>query len=498
MGARDDGSVVESSSGARIGLEVHVQVLSLRTKLFCSCSSDYRGKQPNTNVCPVCMGLPGTLPVLNGRIVEEALKVALALHCRINRVSRFWRKNYFYPDLAKNYQISQYDRAGGVPFAQDCALRIRGGKSVRIRRVHVEEDPARIHYEGSMAQSPYALVDYNRHGIALLEIVTEPDMETPEEARDFLERLSGILEYLGIYRSDVEGAMRCDVNVSVGGGNRVEVKNVSGFSDVERAIRFELTRQGSRRTRRLAVERETRHWDEVRRITVSMRSKEAEEEYRYFPEPDLPPLIVRDEDVEKVRSGLPRLPEDRLREYVEVHGLNQTLAEPLAYSPYLSELFEECVSRGADPRGAAALITVDLLSYANAHGAEPQDVHPDPGLIVELSKLMGGGLSHKDAKDALNYALEKGVGLEEALRALGMRVTLGEDIRAGGPSAEGEGAIRRVVEDVLRRNPRAVEDARRNPRAVDYIVGMVLKELGRGTNAKLVARIVAETLDQDK
>ncbi len=467
---------------AMIGLEVHAQILSLRTKLFCSCSSDYRGKPPNTNVCPVCMGLPGTLPTLNGRAVEEALKVALALHCSVNRVSRFWRKNYFYPDLAKNYQISQYDRAGGVPFAQDCRLRIKGGKVVRIRRIHLEEDPARIYYEGGILQSPYALVDYNRHGVALLEIVTEPDMESPEEARDFLERLAGILEYLGIYRPDVEGAIRCDVNVSVEGGSRVEIKNVSGFSDVERAIRFELTRQLGRRERGLKVERETRHWDEVRRITVSLRSKEAEEEYRYFPEPDLPPIIVREEDVERVRSELPRLPEDRLKYYVEELGLNPTLAEPLAYSPHLSGLFEDCVSRGADPKRAASIIVVDLLSYANSKGVRPHELRVDPEAVVELSRLMEGGLSHKDARDVLSYALEKGVKIEEAARALGVE------------SAKGEETMRRVVEEVIRRNPRAVEDARRNPRAVDYLVGMVLKELGRGANAREVARMVRETL----
>mgnify|MGYP001772649578 CR=1 FL=1 len=476
-----------ASSGARIGLEVHVQVLSLRTKLFCSCSSDYRGKPPNTNVCPVCMGLPGTLPTLNGRVIEEALKVALALRCSVNRVSRFWRKNYFYPDLAKNYQISQYDRAGGVPFAQDCSLRIRGGKVVRIRRIHIEEDPARIYYEGSMARSPYALIDYNRHGIALLEIVTEPDMEAPEEARDFLERLAGILEYLGIYRSDVEGAMRCDVNVSIEGGNRVEIKNVSGFSDVERAIRYELTRQRGLRARGLEVERETRHWDEARRITIGMRSKEMEEEYRYFPEPDLPPIIVSEEDIERARSSLPRLPEDRLGEYVGRLGLSETLAEPIAYSPHLAALFEESVARGAEPKGAAALIAVDLLSYANERGIRPQDLRVDASLLVGLSRMMEEGLSHKDARDVLYYALERGAGLEEALKALGI-----------GGGAGGEEEVRRVVEEVVRRNPRAVEDARRNPRAVDYLIGMALKELGRGANARLVARIVRELLDQDK
>ncbi|MFP3283498.1 MAG: Asp-tRNA(Asn)/Glu-tRNA(Gln) amidotransferase subunit GatB [Nitrososphaeria archaeon] len=475
-----------AGSGVMIGLEVHVQVLSLRTKLFCSCSSDYRGRQPNTNVCPVCMGLPGTLPALNARIVEEALKVALALRCNVNRISRFWRKNYFYPDLAKNYQISQYDRAGGVPFAQDCAIRIRGGKVVRIRRVHIEEDPARIHYEGSMAQSPYSLVDYNRHGIALLEIVTEPDMEAPEEARDLLERLAGILEYLGIYRSDVEGAMRCDVNVSVEGGNRVEVKNVSGFADVERAIRFELTRQRNRRMRRLEVERETRHWDEVRRITVSMRSKEAEEEYRYFPEPDLPPVIVADGDIERVRSGLPRLPEDRLEEYVRM-GLSPTMAEPIAYSPHMSGLFEECVMEGADPRNAATLIAVDMLSYANDRKLEPHEVRVDPALIVRLSGLMKEKhLSHKDAKDVLIYALEGGVTVDAALSALGI----------SGGSDEDE--LRRAVEDVLGRNPKAVEDARRNPKAVDYLVGMVLREVGRGADARLVAKMISESLKRDK
>ena len=465
----------------RIGLEVHVQILSLKTKLFCPCSSDYRGKPPNTNVCPICMGLPGTLPVLNGEAVKEAAKVALALHCRINRISRFYRKNYFYPDLAKNFQISQYDRAGGVPFAQDGYLDLSEGKRVRIRRIHLEEDPARIVYEGGITRSPHALVDYNRHGIALLEIVTEPDIDDPARAREFLEKLAGILEYLGVYKPGVEGSMRCDANISLPGGARVEVKNISGFVDVEKALRFEATRQESRASRGIKVERETRHWDEVRKITVSLRTKEEEEEYRYFPEPDLPPIIVTDDVLKEARSAIPELPEDKRSRYVREYGISGTLAEALAYSPGLASLFEGTVASGALPKSSASIIAVDLISYVNERTVKVEDLQLDPGRIADLAKLMEEGkLNHKDVERCLYYMLDHDVGTGEAMRALGLM---------GGFLLDEE--LERIVDQVMTENPKAVEDARRNPKALNYIVGLVLKRASGRVDARAAARLIA-------
>jgi len=270
------------ASNVKIGLEVHVQLTSLKTKLFCGCSSDYRGKEPNTLVCPVCLGLPGSLPVLNRKAVEYAVMAALALNCKLSNRMLFFRKNYFYPDLPKNFQITQYDRAGGVPLAKDGYLYIEHEgrrKKIRISRVHLEEDPGRLVHLGPIDHSPYTLVDYNRSGIALLEIVTEPDIRSPREARVFLQKLRSILEHLGIFDGSLEGSLRCDANISLAGGTRVEVKNISSFKEVERALSFEITRQKGLLEKGIAVKRETRHWDETRRVTVSLRTKETEQDY---------------------------------------------------------------------------------------------------------------------------------------------------------------------------------------------------------------------------
>ncbi|MCP8305136.1 MAG: Asp-tRNA(Asn)/Glu-tRNA(Gln) amidotransferase subunit GatB, partial [archaeon] len=297
-----------NSEEIKIGLEVHCQLTNLMAKLFCSCSSDYRGKEPNTHICPICMGMPGTLPVLNEKALEDATMVAIALNSNISDRMLFFRKNYFYPDMPKNFQISQYDKAGGVPFSLGGYIQI-DKKKIRIRRIQIEEDPGKLSYEGTIESSPSTLVDYNRAGIALIEIVTEPDIRSPKEARLFLEKLRSILEHLGVSDGSLEGAMRCDANISLKGGRRVEIKNISSFKEVERALNFEITRQKSFIERRIAVGQETRHWDEVRRITVSLRSKEEEQDYRYFPEPDLVPVTISKDHVREVKLKMPELPD---------------------------------------------------------------------------------------------------------------------------------------------------------------------------------------------
>ncbi|MCX6659348.1 MAG: Asp-tRNA(Asn)/Glu-tRNA(Gln) amidotransferase subunit GatB, partial [Candidatus Bathyarchaeota archaeon] len=226
----------------KIGLEVHCQLTHLKTKLFCSCSADYRKSEPNTHLCPVCMGVPGTLPVLNCKAVDDAVLIALAMNTQISHKTLFYRKNYFYPDMPKNFQISQYDRAGGIPIAKSGFIALDQGKTVRISRLQLEEDPGKLSYEGTIETSRSALVDYNRAGVALVEIVTEPDMNSPREARIFLQKLRSNLEHLGVSSGDLEGSMRCDANISIEGGTRVEVKNISSFKEVERALNFEITR----------------------------------------------------------------------------------------------------------------------------------------------------------------------------------------------------------------------------------------------------------------
>ena len=275
-----------------VGLEVHCQ-LDTKSKLFCGCSTDYRSDGPNTHVCPICLGLPGAMPALNRKAIEYAMKVAKALNCEIISEAEFSRKNYFYPDLDKAYQITQYDK----PLALGGYLEIEsdegGEKKVRLTRIHVEEDPGRLVHMGNAERGKYSLVDYNRAGIPLIEIVSEPDMRSPKEARKFLNKLRATLEYLSVFDSEKEGSLRVDANISIKGSERVEVKNITSYKGVEKALTFEMTRQKNLIRRGQKIDRETRHYLEARGVTQSARSKEQEHDYRYFPEPDLRPLRVQ-------------------------------------------------------------------------------------------------------------------------------------------------------------------------------------------------------------
>ncbi|TLN15038.1 Asp-tRNA(Asn)/Glu-tRNA(Gln) amidotransferase subunit GatB, partial [bacterium] len=313
----------------KIGLEVHCQLTNLKSKLFCSCSADYRQSGPNTHICPVCMGVPGTLPIVNRKAVDDAVLIALALNMEISPKTLFYRKNYFYPDMPKNFQISQYDKAGGIPIAKSGSIQLDGGKIVHITRLQLEEDPGKLSYEGTIETSRAALVDYNRAGIALVEIVTEPDMSSPREARIFLQKLRSILEHLSVSSGELEGSMRCDANISIAGGTRVEIKNISSFKEVERALNFEITRQRNLLRKGMRVGREARHWDETRRITISLRVKEEEEDYRYFPEPDLVPVVITPEQIESEKAAMPELPESHKERLMAQYGISQQNAEVL-------------------------------------------------------------------------------------------------------------------------------------------------------------------------
>ncbi|MDD1659134.1 MAG: Asp-tRNA(Asn)/Glu-tRNA(Gln) amidotransferase subunit GatB, partial [Methanomicrobiales archaeon] len=327
-----------------IGLEIHCQ-LTTRTKLFCGCSTDYRNDPPNTHTCPVCLGLPGSLPCLNRRAVEYALRVAKALNCIVLEEAEFARKNYFYPDLPKGFQITMYDR----PLAVDGHLEIEADdgteKRIHITRVHMEEDPGRLVHVGSGDRPRYSLVDYNRSGIPLIEIVTDPDLRSPKEARRFINTLRTTLEYLGVFDGDREGGLRVDANISMEGGARVEVKNISSYKGVEKALTFEITRQRNVIRRGLSVERETRHFLEARGVTTSARSKEEEHDYRYFPEPDLRPLRVREWCDAIV---LPELPAARRVRFAEAFGVSPSHARTLCGDLKLADFFEEVAVCG-DP-----------------------------------------------------------------------------------------------------------------------------------------------------
>ena len=300
-----------------IGLEIHAQITALKSKLFCSCYGNYRDLRPNTNICEICSGLPGTLPIINKKAIEYATMTSVALGCKVPDKIMFYRKNYFYPDLPKNFQITQYNVYGFSSIGADGLFELDDSKKIRITRVQLEEDPGRIAYsEEGMNVRNSALVDYNRAGAALIEIVTEPDFNDPKEVRLFLNKLTLTLEHIGVCDTLLEGAVRCDVNVSMKGGNKVEIKNINSFKEVEKAINYEVTRQTSMYNRNLKIEYETRHWDDRKKITFKARSKEEEHDYRYFPEPDIPVIVLGNNFVSTLKGYMPELPNERFNRYV--------------------------------------------------------------------------------------------------------------------------------------------------------------------------------------
>ncbi len=455
----------------KIGLEVHCQLTALKTKLFCSCSSDYRESEPNEKICPVCFGLPGTLPVLNAKAVEYATMVALALNCKVASRSLFYRKNYFYPDLPKGFQISQYDKAGGVAIASSGSVDVEG-KRVRITRIQLEEDPGKLTYEGTIDKSSHSLVDYNRAGIALVEIVTEPDFEDAREAKMFLEKLRSTIESLGVSNGELDGAMRCDANISLAGGARVEVKNISSFKEVEKALNYEILRQ---RTFSGNATSETRHWDERRSITIALRSKEEEQDYRYFPEPDLGPIVLGASAVAAVRKGMPEVAGAKAARYVKDFGLSPQLARELAARNDLSSFFEECAKLDSAYQEMAGLIVGELEggAVAGERAISPQD------FVALVRKVASNSITRAQAKEALREALRTGKRVGEVVQQKNLSAVVDEK------------AIGAVIEGVLLARPGALDEARNDKKAFSYLVGQVLEDEPRaqpGVVAKLLAQ----------
>jgi aspartyl-tRNA(Asn)/glutamyl-tRNA(Gln) amidotransferase subunit B len=468
-----------------IGLEVHIQ-LSTATKMFCGCAVAF-GAPPNTLVCPVCLGLPGSLPVLNRRAVELGLRTALVLGCRIHDESQFHRKNYYYPDLPKNFQISQYQYADHPPLATDGALTLEAGppRRIGIRRVHLEEDTGKlVHAEGR------SLIDYNRSGVPLMEVVTEPDLRSPEDARAFLAQLRTILQYAGVSSGRLEeGTFRCDANLSLrvpGGppGIRSEIKNMNSLRSVERALHFEEVRQRDLLDRGEPVVQETRHWDEHREITFSSREKEEAQDYRYFPEPDLVPLRVDEAWIARIRADLPELPEARRRRYQEVYGLPEHDARLVTATRPMAEFFEETVRVFPQPKIVSNWLVGDVAAYLNAAGLEIDDVPMRPALLADLLRLIDTGtLSGRSAKDVLEEMLRTGRPPAEIVRERGM-VQISD-----------EGLLRRLVDEVITEHPGPVSDVRAGKeRAMAFLVGQVMKKTQGRANPDMVNRILRERL----
>ncbi|MGC9106327.1 MAG: Asp-tRNA(Asn)/Glu-tRNA(Gln) amidotransferase subunit GatB [Thermoprotei archaeon] len=469
---------------AKIGLEVHVHITSLKSKLFCSCPSDYSGKEPNSVVCPVCLGLPGAIPVPNERAIEEAVKVALALNMQVSDKVVFVRKHYFYPDMAKNYQISQYDGPGSTPIAKNGYVKLRSGKTVRIRRINIEEDPARIVYPtGSLLTSKYVWVDYNRSGIAMLEIVTEPDLEEPKEAREFLEKLRSILEHLGTCDCSIEGSMRVDANVSVEGGERVEIKNIGSIKGVEEALKYEIARHEALIAQAQKVARETRHWDDLRKVTIPSRAKEYEEDYRYFPDPDLPPVSISRDWVSKIASSLPELPDSRIRRFMSQYGLSEYDSTVLVMDKGLADFYESVVKLYNKPKEVANLLINDYMRWINELNIRPSESKAKPEYIADLLRMLDEGIiTIKIVKEILPDVV-KGNDPKKLVEERGLI------------ALKDQNALIEVIKQVFAQEPDAVEKAKRDPKVVNYLVGQVMKRTGKRADPYLVNQLIKKMLE---
>jgi len=475
-----------------IGLEVHVQ-LETDTKIFCGCSTE-PADEPNTQTCPVCLGLPGSLPVLNEAAVEAAVKVGKALDATIPEETRFHRKNYYYPDLPKNFQITQYDE----PICQDGRLEftVEGDRyAVGIRRAHLEEDPGSLrHKGGSIDTAEYTLVDYNRAGVPLLEIVTEPDFRGPEEVRAFLAKLEEVLEYLGVFDASRDGSLRVDANLSVvetddpddidtdtlETANRTEVKNISSHRGAQKALSYEAQRQKNAIKRGKEVEQETRHWDESRGITVSMRSKEEERDYRYFREADLPPLQVQDW---KERIEIPELPDARRERFQEEYGLSEEAADKLTSTKQVAD-FYEAVAGEFDPDLAATWVADELLGELNYRDMAITDIEGRLEEVTRLVELVAGEqITAKNAREVvLRGMLDHGHDPDTIVEREGLGKTGGDEVQA---------AVERAIDE----NPDAVDDYHAGEDgALNYLVGQVMQATGGSADPGEVNRLLRERL----
>jgi aspartyl-tRNA(Asn)/glutamyl-tRNA(Gln) amidotransferase subunit B len=452
-----------------IGLEVHVQ-LGTKTKIFCGCPVEF-GAAPNTNVCPVCLGLPGALPVLSRQAVELAIAAALALHCKVNSFSRFARKNYFYPDLPKGYQISQYDQ----PLAEHGNLDIFIGgerKRIGITRVHMEDDAGKSIHEGFKDSERYTYVDLNRSGTPLIEIVSEPDMRSSEEAYAYLTEMKQVMQYIGVSDCDMEkGQLRCDANVSVrlkGApefGTKAEVKNLNSFRFLKMALDYEVRRQVELIESGGKVAQETRLYNVETGETVGMRSKEHAHDYRYFPEPDLAPLRVSQLWLDQVKASLPELPQDRRDRFVNQYALREYDAQVLTTTRAIGDFFEEAVSVSGDGRATANWVTGDLMGLLKAQGKEISDSPVSAKNLGELIALIGKGeLSGKLAKEILPKMFETG----DAPCAIMEREGLQQ--------ISDSGALEKIIDTVIADNPKQVEQYKNGKvTVIGFFVGQVMK-----------------------
>jgi aspartyl-tRNA(Asn)/glutamyl-tRNA(Gln) amidotransferase subunit B len=417
------------------------------------------------------MGLPGSLPRLNQKAVEKATMIAMELNCTTPEKIAFFRKNYFYPDLPKNFQITQLNIYGDTSVGGKGIVMV-GEKKIRITRIQLEEDPGRLIYEGNSEKNLVTLVDYNRAGTPLVEIVTEPDFENPKEVREFLNILSSLLENLGVSDPSLEGAMRADANVSIEGGNKVEIKNIGSFHDLEKAVHFEITRQQSLHSRDIPIIQETRHWDDKRKITISSRSKEEDLDYRYFLEGDIPWIRIGNKVKEKLKSEMPESISSKKQRYVSKYNIPVQVADVLSSDKFYSDLFEEAHTK-ENAKEVANIITTDLMGLVDTREKRESSKLTSSHLKDIADSIQSGKIARNSAKNALNEIVKNGKKLSDIISELDL----------GNVSDELE--LSKIIESVISEEPQAVEQAKSNPQTINYLVGKVMQKTKGKADPKL-------------
>lgn len=481
----------------KIGLEIHCQLTKLKSKLFCSCIANYRNNDPNTNICPVCYGLPGSLPILNEKAIEYACMISIALNCDRPRKLSFARKNYFYPDLPKNFQITQYDspesesntcigKSGKIEYSPD--------KVVRIKRIQLEEDPGRLVHEitsqAGANSLAYTLIDYNRAGVALVEIVTEPDFNDPKNVRLFLNKITSILEYLDVCNVNLEGSVRCDVNVSIGTGKKVEIKNVGSFKDVEKALSYEITRQKTMNLHEIEIKGETRHWDDKRKITKQSRSKEEEEDYRYFPEPDIPIIRIGNEYILNLSSKMPELPDQRRNRFISDYRLSEHVSEVLINHKEIADLFEKAVKVYNSPKSISNWIVSDLMGFIDYESLEGKSlteiIKINEKHIAELAKLVDENkINRTVAKKILTEMIVTGEMPTKIIDS--SELTRIDDSKT----------ILEFIEKVFISEKNAINDANKNPNVANFLLGKLMQLTKGNVDPRKALEIIKEKLDKE-
>ncbi len=470
-----------------IGLEVHVE-LATKTKIFCGCSTEFGGA-PNTHTCPVCTGMPGSLPVLNRQVVEYALAVGLAANCEIHQYCKFDRKNYFYPDNPQNYQISQLY----LPICHDGWVEIEtaaGNKRIGIHEIHMEEDAGKLIHD---EWEDCSLVDYNRSGVPLIEIVSEPDMRSADEVIAYLEKLRMMIQYLGASDCKLqEGSMRADVNLSVREvgakefGTRTEMKNLNSFKAIARAIEGEKNRQIELLEDGKKVVQETRRWDDNKESSHAMRSKEDAKDYRYFPDPDLPPVVIDDAWIARVRERQPELQTEKLARYQKEYGLPRYDAHILTSSKHLADLFEETVKLCGQPKEVSNWLMTDAMRLLKEKGQEPEQISMDPRHLADLVKMVGENVINRTiARDVFEAVFTENVNPKEYVESKGLTVV------------RDEGALQSVIEEILEKNPQSVADYKAGKqKAMGFVVGQTMRAMKGKADPAVVNQLVKELLEQ--